>query len=63
MSYEAAWGFDPEKALRAQLSFQAKSNFTGDEEAPCDEEARIPIFCFPKTAVAQVYELRRMFRL
>ena len=65
MSFEAAWGFDPEKVLRAQKLFEQVSDATTEgEKSEADlvaidpQEARIP-----RGAVAQIYELRRMFLL
>jgi hypothetical protein len=65
MSFEAAWGFDPEKVLRAQKLFEQVSDATnegesaeGDLVAIDPREVRIP-----RGGAAQIYELRRMFLL
>ena len=59
MSFEAVWGFDPDKAIQAQaLSASGieteKSTYSAEEQ----RAARIP-----SDAHSQVYELRRMYRL
>jgi hypothetical protein len=59
MSFEAAWGFDPEKAIQAQSLLASrletdKSSYSAEEQ----RAARIPA-----DLLAQVYELRRMYRL
>jgi hypothetical protein len=68
MSFEAAWGFDPEKVLRAQRLFQrvsedaisAKVEEVGTTELITidPQDAKIP-----RGAASQIYELRRMFRI
>jgi hypothetical protein len=59
MSFEAAWGFDPDKAIQAQSLLASeietdKSAYSAKEQ----RAARIPSDVHP-----QVYELRRMYRL
>ena len=59
MSFEAVWGFDPDKVMRAKGS--TPSEIGTDKFAYSAEEqegARIP-----SDVHAQVYELRRMYRL
>lgn len=59
MSFEAVWGFDPYKAMRANGS--ALSKIATDETTYGAEEqkaARIP-----SDAHGQIYELRRMYRI
>ncbi len=59
MSFEAAWGFDPDRAIQAQglsLSEIETDKFTYSAEE--QRAARIP-----SGVHAQVYELRRMYRL
>jgi len=59
MSFEAAWGFDPNKAIessRLSPSEMEKDEFTYSVEQ--QRAARIP-----SAAHSQVYELRRMYRL
>ena len=59
MSFEAAWGFDPDRAIQAQglsLSEIETDKFTYSAEE--QRAARIP-----SDLHAQVYELRRMYRL
>ena len=64
MSFEGAWGFDPEKALNTQKAFQRVLVRTREllEEEVCllsePNDVRIPV-----SAISQIYELRRMFRL
>ncbi len=63
MSFDAAWGFDPEKALKSQQMFQKCVHPCADEiendsqEQRDPEEARIP-----SSEYDQIYKLRRMFR-
>jgi hypothetical protein len=59
MSFEAAWGFDPNKAIQAQ-SLSA-SGIETDKSAYSAEEQRAARI--PSDVLAQVYELRRMYRL
>ena len=59
MSFEAAWGFDPDKAIQAR-SLSA-SEIETDKSAYSAEEQRAARI--PSDVHAQVYELRRMFRL
>jgi hypothetical protein len=65
MSFEAAWGFDPEKVLRAQKLFQEVSDFTNEGEISEVELVAIDPqeVGIPRGAAAQIYELRRMFLL
>ncbi len=59
MSFEAVWGFDPDGAIQAQglsLSEIETDKFTYSAEE--QRAARIP-----SDVHAQVYELRRMYRL
>ena len=64
MSFEGAWGFDPEKALNAQKAFQRA--LIRSREVPREgvcllsepNDMRIPV-----SVISQIYELRRMFRL
>jgi hypothetical protein len=57
MSFEAEWGFDPDKAIQADTPCEIEADkFTysaGEQRA-----ARIP-----SDVRSQVYELRRMYRL
>jgi len=59
MSFKSAWGFDPDEALKTRDVFRGEPEsdifpYTADEQ----RAARIPV-----DAYAQIYELRRMFRL
>ena len=59
MSFEAVWGFDPDKAIQAQglpPSEMEKDKFVYSAEE--ERAARIP-----SDLHAQVYELCRMYRL
>ena len=59
MSFEAVWGFDPDKAIQAQ-GFSA-SDIETDKYTYSAEEQRAARI--PSDVQVQVYELRRMFRL
>ena len=59
MSFEAAWGFNPEKAIQAQAS--SGSDTETEESTYSAEEQRAARI--PPAAHSQVYELRRMYRL
>jgi hypothetical protein len=59
MSFEAVWGFDPDKVIQAvglppSATETAKFSYSAEEQ----RAARIP-----SDLLAQVYELRRMYRL
>ena len=59
MSFEGAWGFDPNKAIegsRLSPSEMEKDEFTYTVEE--QRAARIP-----SAAHSQIYELRRIYRL
>lgn len=59
MSFEAAWGFDPYKAIPDQsLSTSEIETDNSTYSAKEQRAARIP-----QDVHAQVYELRRMYRL
>jgi hypothetical protein len=64
MSFEGAWGFDPEKALNAQKEFQRVLVCTREvpEEEVCllsePDEVRICV-----STSSQIHELHRLFRL
>ncbi len=69
MSFEAAWGFDPEKVLRAQKFFQQVSDATDPDTIVDRETGEVELVVIdpqdiriPRGAAAQIYELRRMFR-
>jgi len=59
MSFEAAWGFDPDKAIEAQ-SLSASETETDKSTYSAEEQRAARI---PSDLHAQVYELRRMYRL
>jgi hypothetical protein len=59
MSFEAAWGFDPDKAM--QVKDLAPSNVKTDESTYSAEEQRAAHI--PSDMHAQIYELRRMYRI
>jgi hypothetical protein len=58
MSFEAVWGFDPHKVIQAvglpPSEIETEFNYSAEEQ----RAARIP-----SNLHAQVYELRRMYRL
>ena len=58
MSFEAVWGFDPHKVIRAvglpPSEIETEFTYSAEEQ----RAARIP-----SNLHAQVYELRRMYRL
>jgi len=67
MSFEGAWGFDPDSALRAQDLFRwivAGSDIMAEETGKGVNDnnflgdARIPV-----SRDAQIHELQRLFRL
>jgi hypothetical protein len=59
MSFKSVWGFDPDEVARAQDKLRSKSDDLETSYGPVEQQAaRIP------TEVdAQIYELRRIFRL
>jgi hypothetical protein len=59
MSFEAAWGFDPDKVMQSN-SF-APSRVDTDEPTYSAEEQRAARI--PSDVHAQIYELRRMYRM
>ena len=59
MSFEAVWGFDPFKAIQAESL--APSELETDKFTYSAEEQRAARI--PSDLHAQVYELRRMYRL
>jgi hypothetical protein len=56
MSFEAVWGFDPNRVMQAKASEIENDKFTYSAEE--QRAARIPF-----DVHSQVYELRRMYRL
>ena len=62
MAIKEVWGFDPDEVMRSQKAFvlpERKQIETEDEAEMLDVEcARLPF-----GADAQVYELKRLFRL
>ena len=59
MSFEAAWGFDPDKVIQA--NGVSGSEIETDESTYSAEQQRSARI--PSDVHAQVYELRRMYRL
>jgi len=59
MSFEAVWGFDPDKAMQAKGL--TPSEIKTDEVTYSAEEQRAARI--PSDVQSQVYELRRMHRL
>ena len=59
MSFEAAWGFDPDKAIQANAF--SRSNTETDETTYSAEEQRSARI--PSDMYGQIYELRRMYRI
>ena len=59
MSFVAAWGFDPGKAIQANCFAQSKKET--DEFTYSAEEQRAARI--PSDMHSQVYELRRMYRM
>ena len=62
MSYEAVWGFDPEKALEAQKQLQNAHGEDASAEG-CDSEQGAEDVRIAGGLIKQIYELRRLFRL
>jgi hypothetical protein len=59
MSFKTVWGFDPDEVTKTQLSVPREPDeFESDYGADEERAARIP-----PDINAQIYELRRMFRL
>lgn len=59
MSFKSVWGFDPDEASNAQRMFRGELE-TDDLAYNAEEERAARI---PSDMYAQVYELRRMYRL
>ncbi len=59
MSFDAAWGFDPDRVIQAEGS--SPSEKETDEFTYSAEEQRAARI--PSDVHAQVYELRRVYRL
>lgn len=59
MSFEAVWGFDPDKVMQAN-GFTA-SEIETDEFTYSAEEQRAARI--PSDVHSQIYELRRMYRM
>ena len=59
MSFEAAWGFDPDKVTQDQNL--SESEIDKDKLSYSAEEQRCARI--PADVNAQIYELRRIFRL
>ena len=59
MSFEAAWGFDPYKAMQAN-GFTASETETDQSTYSAEEQRAARI---PSDMHSQVYELRRMYRM
>jgi len=65
MSFKAVWGFDPEEIEKARQRYEVA------DDSPCELGVERPVEDFvsdgwagiPSGAEAQIYELRRMFRL
>jgi hypothetical protein len=63
MSFEAVWGFDPERVSRSQSLFQQGPSYPQDAFDEEPEEYSDPVAArIPLRADEQVYELRRLFR-
>jgi hypothetical protein len=66
MSFKAVWGFDPEEVEKARRRLEPTGDVPGE---PCEERTEEDITNDDRTAripsgfEAQIYELRRMFRL
>ena len=59
MSFESVWGFDPDRAIQAEgLSPSEVETDNTTYSAEEQRDARIPT-----DVHAQIYELRRMYRL
>ena len=59
MSFEAVWGFDPDKVIQA-VGLPPSETETGEFTYSAEEQRAARI---PSDRHAQVYELRRMYRL
>lgn len=59
MGLKEVWGFDPDEAAKAQNAFRGVSEAQSSPESVAENlMARIPA-----NVEAQIYELRRIFRL
>jgi len=59
MSFEAAWGFDPDKAMQANGFAPSKTEIGESTYSEAEQRAaRIP-----SDMHAQIYELRRLYRM
>ena len=59
MSFEAAWGFNPDKAIQANRVTASETET--DQSTYSTEEQRAARI--PSDMHSQVYELRRMYRM
>lgn len=59
MSFEAAWGFDPDKVMHAN-GFPPSKMETDETTYGAEEQRAARI---PSDMHAQIYELRRMYRI
>ena len=59
MSFEAAWGFDPDMAMQANSLTTSETETDKSTYSAAEEQAaRIP-----SDMHSQIYELRRMYRM
>lgn len=65
MSFKAVWGLDPEEVEKAKQRPQTAGDFSCDldEERPDEDLASVHWAKIPASFEAQIYELRRIFRL
>ena len=59
MSFEAAWGFDPDKVLQTN-GFASSNIETGESTYSAEEQRAARV---PSDLHAQIYALRRMYRM
>jgi hypothetical protein len=65
MSFKAVWGFDPEEIDKAKVRDKLSHDFPIElgREGPGEDPASDDWAGMPSSFEAQIYELRRIFRL
>ena len=64
MGFKAVWGFDPEEVVQARKASRPEADQRPGHEATPDLNLDVELGVkVPSGTAAQIYELRRMFRL